>query len=345
VSRIFLAGAAGAIGRRLTPLLCAAGHSVWGTTRSPDRIEFVRGLGACPIMADVFDAEALAKAVLEAKPEIVIHQLTDLAILHDPAKRPEALARNARLRDEGTRNLVAAARQAGARRLIAQSIAWVYASGPRPYREDNPLDINADGPQGVSVRGVASLERQVLDATPVEGVVLRYGRLYGPETGADAPRPAPRSMSTRRPTPLCWRSTMASRVCSTSPTPATRSRPKRRQPNSAGAPSSGSRRSEQPLGSPTVIPRERDAHRLASTAYRMPSFAGVTGGRQPLKAEPRLALDQRVPFGRPTTRTEPGLGGRREIPPLRFSTLKASTALESIVFPFRSPLFLCRANT
>jgi nucleoside-diphosphate-sugar epimerase len=187
VSRIFLAGAAGAIGRRLTPLLCAAGHSVWGTTRSPDRIEFVRGLGACPIMADVFDAEALAKAVLEAKPEIVIHQLTDLAILHDPAKRPEALARNARLRDEGTRNLVAAARQAGARRLIAQSIAWVYASGPRPYREDNPLDINADGPQGVSVRGVASLERQVLDATPVEGVVLRYGRLYGPETGADAP--------------------------------------------------------------------------------------------------------------------------------------------------------------
>jgi nucleoside-diphosphate-sugar epimerase len=103
----------------------------------------------------------------------------------------EALARNARIRDEGTRNLVAAARQVGARRLIAQSIAWAYAPGVRPYGEDHPLEMNADGPRGVTVRGVASLERQVLDASPVEGVVLRYGRLYGPDTGADAPRPAP----------------------------------------------------------------------------------------------------------------------------------------------------------
>jgi nucleoside-diphosphate-sugar epimerase len=191
VSRIFLAGAAGVIGRRLTPLLRAAGHSASGTTRSPDKSEFVRGLGAEPVVVDVFDAEALTTAVLEAKPEIVIHQLTDLAILHDPATRAQALARNARLRDEGTRNLVAAAREAGARRLIAQSIAWVYAPGVKPDREDSPLDLNADGPQGVTVRGVASLERQVLDASPVEGVVLRYGRLYGAGTGADAPGPAP----------------------------------------------------------------------------------------------------------------------------------------------------------
>jgi nucleoside-diphosphate-sugar epimerase len=102
-----------------------------------------------------------------------------------------ALVRNARIRDEGTRNLVAAARQAGARRLIAQSIAWVYAPGPRPYREEAPLDVNADGPQGVSVRGVASLERQVFAASPAEGLVLRYGRLYGPGSAADAPPPAP----------------------------------------------------------------------------------------------------------------------------------------------------------
>ncbi|MGB3581374.1 MAG: NAD(P)-dependent oxidoreductase [Roseiarcus sp.] len=191
MSRIFLAGAAGVIGRRLAPLLCAAGHLVWGTTRSPEKAERLREVGVEPVVVDVFDAEALARAVLGAKPEIIIHQLTDLSEIRDPATRPAALARNARIRDEGTRNLVAAARQAGARRLIAQSIAWVYAPGPRPYREDAPLDVNADGTQGVSVRGVASLERQVLAASPAEGLVLRYGRLYGPGSAADAPPPAP----------------------------------------------------------------------------------------------------------------------------------------------------------
>ena len=148
-------------------------------------------MGAEPVVVDVFDAEALARAVLEAKPEIVIHQLTDLADVRDPAKRPAALLRNARIRDEGTRNLVAAARQAGARRLIAQSIAWVYAPGPKPYCEDHPLDLSADGPQGMTVQGVASLERQVLEAPPMEGVVLRYGRLYGPGSEVDAPPPGP----------------------------------------------------------------------------------------------------------------------------------------------------------
>jgi len=187
MSRIFLAGAAGVIGRRLTPLLVAHSHSVWGATRSPDNCEFLRKLGARPVLVDVFDAEALAAAVLEAKPEIVIHQLTDLAVVHDPAKRSDALAHNARIRDEGTRNLVAAARNAGAHRLIAQSIAWAYAPGPRPHNEEHPLDTDAEGDRAVSVRGVASLERQVLAASPMEGVVLRYGRLYGPGSGADAP--------------------------------------------------------------------------------------------------------------------------------------------------------------
>jgi nucleoside-diphosphate-sugar epimerase len=187
MSRIFLAGAAGVIGRRLTPLLVAHGHSVWGATRSPDKSEFLRELGACPVLVDVFDAKALATAVVDAKPEIVIHQLTDLSAIQDPAKRSDALARNARIRDEGTRNLVAAARKAGARRLVAQSIAWAYAPGPRPYGEEHPLDTNAEGDRAVNVRGVASLERQVLAASPVEGVVLRYGRLYGPGSGTDAP--------------------------------------------------------------------------------------------------------------------------------------------------------------
>jgi nucleoside-diphosphate-sugar epimerase len=191
MSRIFLAGAAGVIGRRLTPLLLAHGHSVWGATRSPNNGEFLGKLGARPVAVDVFDADALAAAVLDAKPEIVIHQLTDLSALHDPAKRSDALARNARIRDEGTRNLVAAARGAGARRLIAQSIAWAYAPGPRPNSEEHPLDTNAEGDRAVSVGGVASLERQVLAASPMEGVVLRYGRLYGPGTGTNTPPSAP----------------------------------------------------------------------------------------------------------------------------------------------------------
>src|ERR1700722_12238202 len=188
--RIFLAGAAGVIGRRLTPLLVAHGHEVWGAARSRDKNEFLRKLGARPILADVFDADALATAVLDAKPQIVIHQLTDLASVDDPAGRSSALARNARIREEGTRNLVAAARKAGARRLIAQSIAWAYAPGRRPFREDHPLDLSAEGDRLVSVRGVAALERQVLTASLMEGVVLRYGRLYGPGSGTDTP-PSP----------------------------------------------------------------------------------------------------------------------------------------------------------
>jgi nucleoside-diphosphate-sugar epimerase len=193
MSRIFLAGASGAIGRRLTPLLLAHGHSVSGATRSPDNGELLRKLGARAVLVDVFDAEALAVAVLQAKPEIVIHQLTDLSGIHDPARRSDARAGNARIRDEGTRNLVEAARKAGARRLIAQSIAWAYAPGPRPYGEDHPLDLDAEGDWAVSVQGVASLERQVLAASPMEGLVLRYGRFYGPGSGTDTP-PTPPSL-------------------------------------------------------------------------------------------------------------------------------------------------------
>lgn len=182
---IFLAGASGAIGRRLAPLLVADGWRVVGTTRSAEKTEMLRKLGVEPVVLDVFDAEALRRAVLESKPEIVIHQLTDLPPGLATDQMPEALVCNARIRDEGTRNLVAAAVAAGAKRMIAQSIAMVYAEGPLPHREEDPLIPVTDPDRGGTVKGVLSLERQVLNA-PLEGIVLRYGLLYGPGTGFES---------------------------------------------------------------------------------------------------------------------------------------------------------------
>ena len=185
-SRIFLAGASGAIGRRLCPILVQDGWTVIGTTRSPEKAAALRALGVEPAVVDVFDPLALTRAVGAASPDIVIHQLTDLPAGLDPSKMAEALERNARIRDVGTRNLVAAAAAAGAQRLIAQSIAFAYAPGPMPYREDAPLNANAPDRAGVSARGVARLEDHVLGAR-LAGIVLRYGRLYGPGTGAEKP--------------------------------------------------------------------------------------------------------------------------------------------------------------
>jgi len=182
---LFLAGAAGAIGRRLAPLLIADGWRVVGTTRSDGKAPILRGLGIEPVIVDVFDAGALGDAVAQAGPSVIVHQLTDLPPGLDPARMAEATIRNARIRDEGTRNLLSAAVHAGVRRLIAQSVAFAYADGPVPHGEDDPLNLEAEGARGVSARGVASLEQQVLEA-PLDGIILRYGRLYGPGTGFDA---------------------------------------------------------------------------------------------------------------------------------------------------------------
>ncbi len=185
--KIFLAGAAGAIGRRLTPLLLANGHAVVGTTRSADKSAALRAFGAEPVVVDVFDAEALQRAVLAARPDAVIHQLTDLAFAPGTPQYQEGLARNARLRVEGTRNLVAASLAAGVRRVIAQSIGFIYAPGPGARVEDDPL-LPAEGAVAHTVPGVEALERAVL-AMP-EGIVLRYGRFYGPGTWSrDTPNP------------------------------------------------------------------------------------------------------------------------------------------------------------
>ena len=189
-SRVFVAGASGAIGRRLCRLLVNDGWEVVGTTRSPDRASALEAIGVHPIIVDVFDENALRRAVIDSKADIVIHQLTDLPPALDPTKMAEARIRNVRIREAGTRNLVAAAVARGIKRMVAQSIAFAYAPGPMPYREGSPLDVAAaDAANALSARAVASLEQQVLGA-PFVGIVLRYGKLYGPGTGFDGPRGA-----------------------------------------------------------------------------------------------------------------------------------------------------------
>lgn len=178
--KIFLAGAAGAIGRRLTPLLVAAGHQVTGTTRSAEKANSVAALGAEPVVVDVFDVPALARAVKAAAPQVVMHQLTDLPFAPDTSRYAEGLERNARLRVEGTRNLVDAAKAAGVRRLVSQSIAFVYGPGEGTRLETDPLDLAATGARKRTVDGVVALEQATLEMP--EGIVLRYGYLYGPGT-------------------------------------------------------------------------------------------------------------------------------------------------------------------
>jgi nucleoside-diphosphate-sugar epimerase len=184
--RIFLAGAAGVIGRNLVPLLCQAGMEVVGTTRSETKAEILQAQGATPVVVDVFDAAALTQAVVTARPDVVIHQLTDLPQSLDPDRMGPALERNARIRKEATPVLMRAAKAAGARRAIVQSVSFFYADGPLPHREDDPLDTTPA--RKVTADGLIALEHATLNTPGVEGIVLRYGRLYGPGTWTEVPQ-------------------------------------------------------------------------------------------------------------------------------------------------------------
>ena len=181
--RVFVAGATGAIGRPLVPALIAAGHEVTGTTRSEERAEGVRAAGARAAVCDALDADALHTAVAEAAPEVVVHELTALPDRFNPRDK-QMYAPTNRLRRDGTRNLIAAARAAGARRIVCQSIAFAYAPGERPEvkDEDAPLALEAPLPFGDSVRTIDEMERAVVGADGLEGLVLRYGWFYGPGT-------------------------------------------------------------------------------------------------------------------------------------------------------------------
>ena len=180
--RVFLAGGTGAIGRHLVPLLVAAGHRVVVLTRSSDSAAALASVGAAPVMGDVYDQARLARLVAESEAEVVIQQLTAFG-----TKTGDPYAETMRVRVDGTRHLVAAARAAGVRRFIAQSISFVCSPlGTGLTDEETPLYL--DGPASVRafVESVASLERQALHAKGMSGTVLRYGWCYGPGTSWDA---------------------------------------------------------------------------------------------------------------------------------------------------------------
>ena len=180
--RVLVAGASGAIGRPLVPRLIAAGHEVTGTTRSQRGAEAIQAAGATPAVVDALDADALREAVERATPEAIVHELTALPERFNPRKRDIYDATN-RIRREGTRNLLDAARAAGVRRFVCQSIAFAYAPAAEPevMDEEAPLNLDAPPPFSEGMRVIAEMERAVLDAE-LDGLVLRYGWFYGPGT-------------------------------------------------------------------------------------------------------------------------------------------------------------------
>lgn len=180
--KIFVAGATGVIGRRLIPLLVEGGHDVAGMSRSQERAGSLAEHGARGVVADVYDRERLRRLLADEKPEIVIHELTDIPRKLAPGRTVEQFAANRRIRIEGTRNLVEAARAAGARRIVAQSYAHVYAPrGSWAKAEWEALDLGPDTPDSrqLNVLALRELERSVLQTPGIEGVALRYGTLYG----------------------------------------------------------------------------------------------------------------------------------------------------------------------
>lgn len=190
--KVFLAGASGVIGRRLCVLLRKAGHDVVGTTRSETNAAALKTLGVTPAILDVYDAKAVLTAMAAAQPDVLVHQLTDLPDVIDRSKLAATRESNARLRREGTRHLMNACEVLKVPRAVAQSIAWIYAPGMKPYREGDALDLNGQGIDRESVEGVIALEDAVTKTPGIDGLVLRYGRLYGPGTWTEKPQgPAP----------------------------------------------------------------------------------------------------------------------------------------------------------
>jgi 2-alkyl-3-oxoalkanoate reductase len=182
--KVFVAGATGAIGKQLVPMLAERGHEVTGMTRTPAKQDQIQRLGARRVVADALDPETVAQAVAEAEPEVVIHELTAIDAGSVRRSIDKAFAQTNRLRTEGTDHLLAAAKAAGARRFIAQSFAgWPYARIGGPIKtEEDPLDDSPPKQVRETLAGIRHLERAVTGAEGIEGLALRYGGFYGPGT-------------------------------------------------------------------------------------------------------------------------------------------------------------------
>jgi len=183
--RILVAGATGAIGLQLVPQLIAAGHSVVGTTRTAAKAELIKRMGAEPVIADGLDAPAIRAAVIAAEPDTIIDQMTDLADVTDIRHFDRAFTATNRLRTQGIDFLLAAAREAGVGRFIAQSFCgWTYGRGGEEIKTETDA-LDPDPPEELrrTLQAIQHLEDAVAGSADPEGIVLRYGSFYGPDTG------------------------------------------------------------------------------------------------------------------------------------------------------------------
>jgi 2-alkyl-3-oxoalkanoate reductase len=183
--KVFVAGGTGVVGKRFVPLLVKSGYEVVATTRSADRVGWLRGVGAEPVVIDGLRDDAVKEAVLRSEPEVVIHQMSGLSGARDFKRFDAEFAATNRLRTQGTDHLLAGAKAAGVARFIAQSFGnWNYErTGSGPKTEQDPLDPDPPANQRRSLEAIQYLEAAVMGVEGLEGIALRYGNFYGPGTG------------------------------------------------------------------------------------------------------------------------------------------------------------------
>lgn len=182
--RVFVAGATGALGSRLVPMLAARGHDVTAMSRRPESHDTLPASGAKAVVADGLDRNAVIDAIVRARPEVIVHQMTALAGDLDMRRFERTFEATNRLRTEGTENLLEGARRVGAHRFVAQSFGgWPYARvGGMVKTEDDPLDDDPPSQLRTTLEAIKRLESLVLGEPALEGLVLRYGGFYGPGT-------------------------------------------------------------------------------------------------------------------------------------------------------------------